>query len=148
MDCSVDRCTRPALKRGMCNAHYLRWWRHGDPLGGRKATIAGDPLLWLRSMATYNGDDCVRWPFGQTGSERGSVRFEGRARNHNNVLCTLAHGPAPKDKPMACHSCGNDWCSNPKHVYWGTAKNNYDDSVRHGTAYVGVCHEHHAKRQN
>ena len=31
-----------------------------------------------------------------------------------------------------CHACGNGKCSNVKHLYWGTPKENYDDAVRHG----------------
>lgn len=30
--CSIPRCSRPACKRGMCAAHYQRWYRHGDPM--------------------------------------------------------------------------------------------------------------------
>ncbi|MDB5612048.1 MAG: hypothetical protein JWP25_8948 [Bradyrhizobium sp.] len=35
--CSIPNCGKPALNiRGYCNAHYIRWRRHGDPLGGGK----------------------------------------------------------------------------------------------------------------
>lgn len=33
--CSVDGCERSVTARGWCDAHYRRWRRHGDPLGGR-----------------------------------------------------------------------------------------------------------------
>ena len=33
--CAVQRCTRPARARGLCEAHYSRLRRHGDPLGGK-----------------------------------------------------------------------------------------------------------------
>lgn len=29
--CSVNGCEKPARTRGWCNAHYLKWYRHGDP---------------------------------------------------------------------------------------------------------------------
>lgn len=32
--CSIDGCERAVFCRGWCNAHYKRWRRHGDPLGG------------------------------------------------------------------------------------------------------------------
>ena len=32
--CSVKGCGKPHYGRGWCNAHYTRWRRHGDPLGG------------------------------------------------------------------------------------------------------------------
>jgi hypothetical protein len=30
--CAVDGCGKPVKARDWCNAHWLRWWRHGDPL--------------------------------------------------------------------------------------------------------------------
>ena len=33
--CSIDGCTSKVVARGWCNAHYLRWRHHGDPLGGK-----------------------------------------------------------------------------------------------------------------
>lgn len=32
--CSVDGCEDSVRVRGWCNRHYLRWYRHGDPLAG------------------------------------------------------------------------------------------------------------------
>lgn len=33
--CSIEGCESTyRIKRGMCNAHYCRWRRHGDPLAG------------------------------------------------------------------------------------------------------------------
>lgn len=32
--CSVRECRRSARKKGLCQRHYLRLWRHGDPRGG------------------------------------------------------------------------------------------------------------------
>lgn len=30
--CSIENCEKPSSKRGYCNAHYIRFRRHGDPL--------------------------------------------------------------------------------------------------------------------
>jgi len=38
--CSVAACPKPSDRRGWCTAHYMRWHRHGDPLGGRGPTGA------------------------------------------------------------------------------------------------------------
>lgn len=35
-------------------------------------------------------------------------------------------------KIMACHACTNGRCSNPYHLYWGTAKENHADGVACG----------------
>lgn len=30
--CAVEDCDRPRFARLWCQKHYLRWWKHGDPL--------------------------------------------------------------------------------------------------------------------
>ena len=29
--CLIEGCSNPVLCRGLCNAHYIRWQRHGNP---------------------------------------------------------------------------------------------------------------------
>jgi len=36
-----------------------------------------------------------------------------------------------------CHACGNRFCSNPEHLYWGTFSENIEDEKRHGTFKTG-----------
>jgi len=36
-------------------------------------------------------------------------------------------------KIHCCHACNNDRCCNPKHLYWGTARENVDDGIQNGT---------------
>jgi hypothetical protein len=33
-----------------------------------------------------------------------------------------------------CHACNNEKCSNPVHLYWGTAKENRQDQILRGTS--------------
>jgi len=40
MKCSVDSCEKESLKKGLCNAHYLRMRRHGSPTGGGTSHIS------------------------------------------------------------------------------------------------------------
>lgn len=36
------------------------------------------------------------------------------------------------EKIMLCHACNNHGCSNPKHLYWGSPRENYDDLIATG----------------
>ena len=35
-ECIVDGCLKGIHSRNFCTKHYLRWWRHGDPLYEKK----------------------------------------------------------------------------------------------------------------
>lgn len=136
--CSVTGCRRAALKKGYCNAHYLRQWRHGDPLHGR--AVEGDPLHWLRSLVGHEGDECVLWPFRASEQNYGLVRYEGRSQIASRIMCRLAHGEPPPGKPWALHSCHTPQCCNPNHLRWGSEAENSADRKGDGTGMIGEDH--------
>ncbi len=41
--CSIPDCDNPAIRLGYCNAHYLRFKRHGDPLTRLRRPPASSP---------------------------------------------------------------------------------------------------------
>jgi len=92
----------------------------GEPGGGAGYKFLADHL-------NYQGDDCVYWPFcleGRVG--RGMVGYLGKRYWAHRLMCEMAHGPAPVDKPQAAHSCGygNEGCINPRHLYWANNSQN------------------------
>ena len=62
----------------------------------------------------------------------------GGAKNVTSIYCRglLAHlfdtSIPYGHKIYVCHACNNNKCSNPKHLYWGTASENVLDSIRNG----------------
>lgn len=73
--CLVADCGNPPYRRGWCNAHYLRWRRHGDPLGG--GTARGEPMrFYMEVVRTYDdSDECLTWPFGTNEPGNGRARI-------------------------------------------------------------------------
>lgn len=143
--CTIDGCNKRVAGRGLCNMHWARWRRNGDPLvRSNRASKAAFYLDWLERHKDHVGDDCLTWPFVIAPSARYVlVALPGR-RNVmvHRAMCELAHGPAPADKPQALHSCGNadEFCVNPKHLRWGTHQENMDDKATHGTGARGIGH--------
>ena len=48
----------------------------------------------------------------------------GNSTNHKGVLAQYLDTTIPSGRTLLCHACNNEKCSNPKHLYWGTDKEN------------------------
>ena len=49
-----------------------------------------------------------------------------------HILDTSIPTGRGKGKVQLCHACHNGECSNPYHLYWGTASDNRQDSIANG----------------
>jgi hypothetical protein len=56
----------------------------------------------------------------------------GNSTNHKGVLAQYLDSNIPGGRILLCHACNNGKCSNPKHLYWGTDKDNHIDLVESG----------------
>lgn len=56
----------------------------------------------------------------------------GNSTVHRGVLAQYLDTDIPSRVDL-CHACHNDKCSNPKHLYWGTRKENVRDAIVNGT---------------
>lgn len=137
--CSIAGCGKVSeLKRGWCPKHYRRWLKYGSPTGGGKSrALAGESLAWLVSKSTYQGDDCIQWPYARTSSGYGHVRYNGFETSAHRVMCILANGEPSSPELDAAHSCNNRSCCSPKHLRWATKIQNQADRVNDGTAALG-----------
>lgn len=136
--CSIPECGKPSLKRGYCSAHYLRWYHHGEPLGGGTSPGAAGRYL-LEVVLPYDGDDCLTWPFGRNGKGYGSVRVNGRPTLVHRLSCEAEHGPPPSPLHQAAHSCGKGHlgCVTKRHLRWATYAENRADMLIHDTRNRG-----------
>ena len=57
----------------------------------------------------------------------------GNSTNHRGVLAQYLDTHIYGKPADLCHACHNSKCSNPKHLYWGTRKENTQDSKNNGT---------------
>lgn len=100
--CTVEDCETPPSVRGWCNAHYLRWRRHGDPQSGgiRPQPAPADGLCTV--------PDCKR-----NYLARGYCQFHyGRWRKHGNPL---KGGPKPTAPVVRGSMCTVDGCGKESH---------------------------------
>lgn len=140
--CLIPDCRKPVCNiRGWCCAHYARWRKHGDPLGG--GTTPGEPLRFYQEVVVpYDGNDCLIWPYGKDGKGYGRLHHEGRQHIVSRLICEEANGPPPTPKHEAAHSCGNGHlgCCAKSHLRWDTAAGNLADELIHGTRTRGERH--------
>jgi hypothetical protein len=91
-------------------------------------------------VLTYEGNDCLVWPYCRNQRGYGILRHEGYTTKFvHRLACARVHGPGPTSRHQAAHSCGNGsgGCCNPNHLSWKTPEGNAQDKVLHGTANRG-----------
>lgn len=137
--CTVSGCDNAHLAKGLCRKHYTRLYRHGD-VDKTIISSPGEAIEWLKSMVSFDGPDCLIWPFLPKNSQGyASARYDGRQQNASRIMCTLAHGDPPDDDMDSAHSCGkgHEGCVHPKHLRWATRTENHADKKLHGTHLYG-----------
>lgn len=120
--CAIEGCGRKVRSRGWCNAHYLRWYFHGDPnakYNQRDEPPADRFATKLRPTAT----GCIEWT--------GTVTPKGYGLFYDGTKMVAAHrwayqqtiSPIP-DGLQIDHLCRNRRCVNVAHLEVVTAKEN------------------------
>lgn len=136
--CSIPDCGKTAHIHGWCSAHYHRWIRHGDPLGGKPTP--GFREKFIRDVVIpYNGTGCLIWPFAKQSSGHAQTSWNGKRASAHRVICEIVNGPPPTPNHEAAHSCGKGHlgCVTPAHLRWKTHAENMAEMVTHGTSVKG-----------
>jgi hypothetical protein len=126
------------LTQGMCNVHYMRWLRHGDPLHGGPLRVPGNRAEFFYNTVYVEQDGCKLWPFGKVSRGYGAVEINGQQFGVHHLACLAWHGPRPAGKTAAHGPCHDRLCYNGAHLSWRTGNEQWLDQVRDGTAMLGA----------
>lgn len=143
--CSVSGCNGNSHRskggaRGFCGKHYYRVLKYGDPLFTKSAPNGEPKRFFDEVVSTFNGDECLIWPYASTAHGYGLINLEGKNKVVSRLACEEEHGPPPSPDHEAAHSCGNGnlGCVNKTHVRWATPYENSQDKILHGTTARGA----------
>jgi hypothetical protein len=109
----------------MCNKHYTRWLRYGDPTTAKRPKGLSPHERFERFVIRQSG--CWDWS--------GATNNHGYARIHDTyahrISWEIHFGPIPSEYEV-CHSCDNPPCTRPDHLFLATHKENMLDMSRKG----------------
>ena len=76
-------------------------------------------------------EGCWGWQSCKDKDGYGDMTFEKRPMKGHRVSWFLEYGPIP-NKLCVLHRCDNRYCTNPKHLFLGTPRDNFEDMVKKG----------------
>jgi len=137
--CSVEDCAAPVRCKGVCNRHYTRLQRHGDPLIAKR--------LWKVSraerLAAYtdrSGGPNACWPWTKALNDAGYgviANRDGGTAIASRAAYEIAHDAALDPDVDVMHLCNNPPCCNPAHLRAGTRAKNQAYMAASGRTHRG-----------
>lgn len=90
-----------------------------------------DLARFEKKIRPRSGDQCWGWVGAQGNQGYGQIRIQQVLWRAPRLMYELVFGPIP-EKTFVCHRCDNPTCTNPKHLFLGTTKDNLEDCARKG----------------
>ena len=84
--------------------------------------------------------DCFMWKGNKSETGYGRFYFENKVQKAHRVSFKLFKGDIPLGK-LILHKCNNRLCVNPRHLYAGNHKDNFNDGIKAGTIKISQCGE-------
>jgi len=72
---------------------------------------------WFTALLETNSTECI-------------IAINKTKNYYSPYVCKQAYGEPLSPYHWALHKCHNKYCINPKHLYWGTTKQNAEDQVK------------------
>jgi hypothetical protein len=107
--CEVAGCEEPHKAKGLCEKHYQRWRKHGDP--EKTGLIVGNDWrrFWSKVLIS---DGCWVWTGTTDKDGYGVLGVDGRFVRAHRFAYELLVGPIPEGLELD-HLCFNRPCVNP-----------------------------------
>jgi hypothetical protein len=137
--CTIEGCGRAEKAKGLCGRHHKRMWKYGDPHFTKTKPRGVAQEFYENVVLTYEGEECLIWPFARTRNGYGTIKRNGRDGITSRFVCEDSHGPPPTLEHEAAHSCGNGrlGCVTKGHLSWKTRVENQADRLIHDTHIRG-----------
>jgi hypothetical protein len=87
---------------------------------------------FMDKVAIGDEDDCWPWRGGTNEDRYGLFRARNKTVNAHRYALALSSGTSLDTKLLACHSCDNPPCCNPKHLFWSDQDGNMKDMAAKG----------------
>jgi len=111
--CTVGECGRPTVGRGLCRAHYQRWWKRGttDFAPGYEPRTTRERF----ESKVVRADGCWGWTGTHDSGGYAKFSLNGSMANAHRFGYELYVGPIPVGMEVD-HLCRNRGCVNPAHL--------------------------------